>query len=190
MRLAWRKSGCSFDAIRATPAMIDEHADTLLAWYNAGENAAFMNGSGRMSRADVLDFWRDLREGSAHGFLTFSAGLLVGDMDIRGIRDGGGEFAIMIGAAASKGRGLGKAFARMLHVFAFRDLALERLYVSPRRDNARVLALEAFLGYARDDGAEAMARADADPACDTYSIDADRFRTRHEDAWREVEALR
>jgi RimJ/RimL family protein N-acetyltransferase len=187
MRLAWKEQGRPFEAVEPDAPMVEEHADTLLRWYNARENASMMNGSGAMSRADVLEFWRELRSSGAHGFLSFVGGALVGDMDIRAIRGRSGEFAIMIGDDANKGRGIGKALARMIHVFAFRELGIERLFVSPRRDNVRVLALEAFLGYQRDDGPEARERADEDPSCATYSLAGDEFRRRHEDAWREVE---
>ena len=187
MRLAWKQDGRSFEAIEPDAEAIERHADTLLLWYNARENAAMMNGSGTMSRADVVDFWRGLRHGGAHGFLSFIDGALAGDMDLRAVRGATAEFAIMIGDSANKGRGIGKALARMIHVFAFRDLGLERIFVSPRRDNGRVLALEAFLGYARDDGEEARERADDDSACETYSLGRDEFRRRHEAAWREVE---
>lgn len=188
MRLTWTREGRTFEAVEPARAMVELHADTLLRWYSARENAAMMNGSGTMTRGDVIEFWDGLRNGGGRGFLSFVDGTLVGDMDVRAIREGTGEFAIMIGDAASKGRGLGKTLGRMIHVFAFRDLGLERIYVSPRRDNTRILALEAFLGYARDDGTEAKARADRDPDCDTYSIGRDDFRRRHEDAWREVRA--
>lgn len=187
MRLVWQENGRSLEATEPDAALVERHAATLLAWYNARENAAMMNGSGAMTLADVLDFWRELREGRGRGFLSFAGGRLVGDMDLRAVRGATGEFAIMIGDDASKGRGLGKAFARMIHVFAFRDVGLERVFVSPRRDNTRVLALEAFLGYAPDDGPEARERADDDPDCATYSLARDVFRRLHDDAWREVE---
>lgn len=190
MRLGWTESDRSFEAVEPDAELVERHADALLLWYNSRENAAMMNGSGLMSRDDVVEFWRELREGGAHGFLAFVDGALVGDMDIRAIRGATGEFAIMIGDAESKGRGIGKTFARMIHVCAFRDLGLERLFVCPRRDNARVHALNAFLGYTRDDGEEARARSDLDPDSDMYSLGRDTFRGRHEDAWREVEVRR
>ena len=190
MRLLWTDAGRSLEAIAPDSETVDRHADTLLRWYNAPANASMMNGSGTMSRLDVVHFWRELREGGAHGFLSFAEGALVGDMDLREVRGTTAEFAIMIGDVASKGRGLGKAFASMIHVFAFRELGLDRIFVAPRRDNARVLALEAFLGYARDDGDEARARSAGEAGCDTYSLGRDEFRRRHEGAWCEVRVLR
>jgi RimJ/RimL family protein N-acetyltransferase len=112
-------------------------------------------------------------------------GELVGDADVRGVRDGAAEFAIMIGAPAQQGRGLGRALASMVHVFAFRELGLDRLFVPPRRDNRRVHALNRFLGYERDDSAAARAYADGADS-ETYSISAATFRALHADAWEKV----
>jgi RimJ/RimL family protein N-acetyltransferase len=186
VRLAWSREGRSFEALEPDADLVERHAEALLAWYNAAENASMMNGSGTMSREDVLDFWRDLRAGGGRGFLSFVDGDLVGDMDIRNIRGRTGEFAIMIGGAATKGRGLGKVLGQMIHVHAFRDVALERVYVCPRTDNTRVIALEAFLGYEPDDSAEARVYGAGEIGCRTYSLSAATFRERHGGAWREV----
>jgi RimJ/RimL family protein N-acetyltransferase len=186
VRLAWSREGRSFEALEPDADLVERHADTLRAWYNAAENASMMTGSGTMTREDVLDFWRGLREGAGRGFLSFVDGDLVGDMDIRNVRGRAGEFAIMIGAAATKGRGLGKVLGQMIHVHAFRDLDLERVYVCPRTDNTRVLRLEAFLGYAPDDSAEARVYGAGEVGCRTYSLSAAAFRERHAVAWRDV----
>ena len=89
---------------------------------------------------------------------------------------------------ASPRRSSRRYSAAIVHVYAFRELGLERIYVPPRRDNVRVHALNAFLGYARDDGERARAYADADS--DAYSLGAETFRARHGDAWREVAITR
>lgn len=185
VRLQWLREGRSFEAIAPDDELVHRHAAQLCGWYNAPENAAMMNGSGAMSHDDVIEFWRDLGADGGHGFFGYVDGELVGDADLRGLRAGTAEFAIMIGRAESKGRGIGRALAEMVHVFAFRDLGLARLYVPPQRDNTRVHALNASLGYARDDSDAARAFADS-PACETYSIAAAAFRATHERAWREV----
>ncbi len=144
-----------------------------------------MDGSGVMSRDDVLDFWGDLSAAGGRGFFAFLDGKLVGDADLRGLRNRTAEFALMIGDAKHKGRGIGRRLAQMIHVFGFRDLGLERIYVPPRRDNARVHALNAFLGYERDESDAARVFVDS-PDCETFSLSAKAFRDRHGRPWREV----
>ncbi len=188
-RLLWTAGGRSLSAIEPDAALVSVHASVLCGWYNAAENAAMMDGSGTMSTADVIEFWRELREDGGHGFLGFEGEELIGDADLRGLRttEAGrvGEFAIMIGDPKAKGRGLGRTLATMIHVFAFRELGLVRIYVPPRRDNARVHALNAFLGYQRDESATAKTYADG-PDCVTYSLDRETFRARHTEAWRSI----
>lgn len=189
IRLLWAHDGHAFEAVEPDAALIDRHACQLCDWYNATENASMMDGSGTMTRADVVDFWRALRADGGRGFFAFVDGELVGDADVRGIDRGAAEFAIMIGSPERKGRGIGRAIARMVHVFAFRELRLDRLYVPPRRDNARVHALNAFLGYEPDESGVARAYADS-PDCATFSLSRAGFRARHGDAWLEVVAAR
>ncbi|HVJ90788.1 MAG TPA: GNAT family N-acetyltransferase [Labilithrix sp.] len=187
VRLAWTRDGHDFEAVEPDVPLLEQHAERLRDWYNAPENASTMDGSGNMSRQDVLEFWYELRRSGGRGFFGFVDGDLVGDADLRNIDSSAatGEFAVMIGGATQKGRGVGRALSMMVHVFAFRELSLDRLYVPPRLDNARVHALNAFLGYERDDSPAARAFADS-PDCETYSIGSAAFQRRHADAWREV----
>ncbi|MBX3208127.1 MAG: GNAT family N-acetyltransferase [Labilithrix sp.] len=184
--LTWETEDRSFAAIEPDAALVARSAEQLRDWYNAHDNASMMEGSGVMSCDDVIEFWRELRASGGRGFLGFVDGRLVGDADLRSIHDGAAEFALMIGSAAEKGRGFGRALASMIHVFAFRELALSRVFVPPRRDNHRVHALNAFLGYERDESAAARAFADG-PDSETYSLAAETFRAKHRAAWREVE---
>jgi RimJ/RimL family protein N-acetyltransferase len=190
-RLLWRRPDHVLEARRGDAALVEQHADALLGWYNDPSNASMMGGSGTMTRADVIDFWRELGEGGGHGYLSFVDGALVGDMDLRGIsEDAGGavaEFAIMIGDRTRQGAGLGRSFALMLHVHAFRDLGLTKLYVPPRRENARVHRLNDWLGYSRDDGEAARSYADEE-GCVTSSLDGATLRRLHPEAWTSVEA--
>ena len=62
VRLVWNRGGHAFEAIEPDVHLLERHADRLRDWYNAPENASMMDGSGTMSREDVLDFWRDLRD--------------------------------------------------------------------------------------------------------------------------------
>lgn len=185
-RLVWHRGGRRFEALEPDDALVARHASVLRDWYNAAENASMMDGSGTMTDADVIAFWRELRAEGGRGFLAFADGVLVGDADLRGVTATSAEFAIMIGDAAQKGLGIGRTLATMVHVFAFRELGLRRIFVPPRRDNVRVHALNAFLGYERDDTPEARAYADG-PDCETYSLDADTFHRLHREAWNAVE---
>ncbi|MCW5834871.1 MAG: GNAT family N-acetyltransferase [Labilithrix sp.] len=186
LRLTWDREDRSFEAVEPDAALVARFADRLRDWYNAHDNASMMDGSGVMTRDDVVEFWRDLRASGGRGFLGFVDGRLVGDADLRSIGDGAAEFALMIGPAAEKGRGIGRTLASMIHVFAFRELGLERVFVPPRRDNHRVHALNAFLGYERDESPRARAFADG-PDAETFSLAAATFRDKHRAAWREVE---
>lgn len=187
IHLRWTRDGHRFEAIEPGPDLVERHADILRDWYNAHDNASMMDGSGAMTREDVLEFWASMRERGARGFLGFCDGELIGDGDVRGVRDGAAEFAVMIGGAAHKGRGLGRTLSLLIHVFAFRELGLARIYVPPRKDNERVHALNRFLGYVRDESEAAQTYADG-PESETYSLDRATFAALHADAYREVEA--
>lgn len=187
--LAWHSHDPSLRAIEPDEALVRRHASTLAGWYNASENATMMGAGAVMSEDDVIDFWRELRQGGARGFLCFSGEALVGDMDLRGeLARGHAEFAIMIGETREKGRGLGLAFATMIHVFAFRDLGLGRIYVTPKTENERVQRLNRRLGYVRDDGP--LARSFLEPGDDeseSQSIGEAELRSALPAAWTEVD---
>jgi len=189
IELRWDKDGLSLVALEPDDALVAAHAATLTRWYTAPENASMMGGSTTMTEADTREYWTELREAGGRGFLFFADGVLVGDADLRGFRDDVAEFAIMIGEASQKGRGLGLALARMLHVFAFRELRLRRLYVPPKAENARVHRLNAALGYQPDDGPVARSFADEEDAR-TASVGPEEFRAKNDAAWREVVARR
>lgn len=189
VRLAWPADNRLVEAIEPDEDLVERNAERLRDWYNDPDNASMMDGCGTMSTEDVVDFWRTLRNDRGRGFFAFENGVLVGDADLRQVRDGAAEFALMIGPAEAKGRGVGRALAILVHVFAFRELGLPRLFVPPRRDNVRVHALNRFLGYEPDDGQLARAFGD-EPSCQTYSLSARAFREKHAAAWCEVEVHR
>lgn len=180
------RDGRSFVAAEVEGERLAQHVRRLRDWYNATENASMMGGATDTSDADVLAFVRGLRAAGGRWFLLTVDGEPVGDMDLRSVTERTAEFAIMIGDTHRKGQGLGATFATMLHVFAFRDLALARIYVQPRRENVRVQRLERSLGYVPDDSPEARSHADDDDVL-TMSITAADFRARHADAWSSLE---
>jgi len=145
--------------VEPTPDDVAVHAAELRAMYNDAHNRSMM-GHDEMTEADVIEHFADMHRDGARAFLFFQDGIFVGDGDLRGIEDGAAELAIMIGARASQGRGLGTRFAMMLHAFAFRTLGLAKVYVGivPGNDASRRLFEK--LGYRVDDSAEARAYAD------------------------------
>lgn len=182
--------GPSLRAVEPDDALVEAHAATLARWYNAAENASMLGGATDLAEADVVAFWRELRAAGGRGFLSFADGDLVGDMDLRTVDMGRrtAEFAILVGDAATKGRGLGGRLACMIHVFAFRELGLLRTYGQPKRANVRVQRLEARLGYARDDSPEAWAYADPGDDVLPASCAREAFEARCPDALRDVVA--
>lgn len=193
IELSWVKDGVSLVAVEPDEALVASHADRLTRWYNAPENASMMGGSGSMTDDDTREYWAELRANGGRGFLFFVGGVLTGDADLRSFGEAPlgafAEFAIMIGDSAQKGRGLGRALAEMVHVFAFRELGLARVYGQPKPENVRVRRMEAGIGYERDDGPIARSIADDDQSL-TQSIGPDAFRERCGAAWREVVARR
>ncbi len=187
VELSWTREGRIFRAVEPDETLVDAHAARLAGWYNLEPNASLMGNTVRMSEADVREFWADLRADGARAFLLFVDDALVGDADLRNVTSADAEFAIMIGALEQQGRGLGTALAAVVHVFAFRELALERIYVELKPENERVKRLDLRLGYAPDDSPAARALAEDDAAV-TMSIGREVFRERNRDAWRAVAA--
>ena len=186
MEVRWQRENALYRAIEPTAQLIDEHADTLRDWYNLPSNAAMMGNTVEMSRDDVVEYWAGIAERTARGFLLFVEDNLAGDAELRNITSARAEFSIMIGA--DQGRGLGATFSAMLHVFAFRSLGLERVYVQPKPENIRVQRMELRLGYALDDSPEARALADEERDI-TMSISRAMFAERNAAAWNEVQSL-
>jgi RimJ/RimL family protein N-acetyltransferase len=177
-----------FVIVEPTPRDIAVHARALAAMYSDEHNRSMM-GHEPMTEADVVEHFEDMRREGARTFLFFLDGTLVGDGDLRGIANGAAELAIMIGARASQGRGLGARFAVMLHAFAFRVMKLERIYVGIVPHNAASRRLFEKLGYTVD--ASDAARAYAEDASDAMmSIDRASFEARHRAALEEVHVTR
>jgi RimJ/RimL family protein N-acetyltransferase len=175
-------------AVQPDARLVTAHAAQLCAWYNNMENAQMMGAGSTMTEADVRDFWADLDASGARGFLCFVGDRLVGDMDLRGkLSDGYAEFAIMVGDTRDKGQGLGLAFATMIHVFAFRELGLHRIYVTPKRENQRVQRLNRRLGYVPDASERARSFLDeGDTESESQSVGPDELRAAIGADWQSV----
>ncbi len=163
--------------VEPTPDEVHAHARDLAAMYNDDHNRAMM-GHDAMTEADVVAHFDEMRRDGARTLLFFQGETLVGDGDLRGMAAGAAELAIMIGARATQGRGLGTRFALMLHAFAFRVLGLERVYVGIVPGNLASRRLFDKLGYREDASDEARAYAD-DESDVTTSTDRASFEARH-----------
>ena len=157
-RIAWG----DLTAVEPTAAEVAAHSATLAAAYNDPHNAAMMGHDEPFTPADVEAHFAALREEGARAFLLFAGGVLAGDGDLRGFLGGRAELALMIGARAAQGRGLGTRFATMLGAFAFRGLGLERLVVAILPGNAASRRLFEKLGYRVDSGPAARVYVEAD----------------------------
>ena len=173
--IEWRGEGEALMAIEPTEAEIADAASDLAAYYNDAHNRQMMAHEGEpFTAAGVATYYRELREEGSRPFLFQRAGVLVGDGDLRNIEDRTAEIAIMIGGRAVQGRGLGTRYAIMLHVFAFRVLGLERVFISVIPANTASRRLFEKLGYEIDDSPEARELID-DETDVTLSIARARF---------------
>jgi RimJ/RimL family protein N-acetyltransferase len=177
-RIAWTTDVGELVAIEPQLTEVAAHAVELAAGYNQPENARLMGHVAPFSETEVVDHYESMFDEGARPFLLCVGGQLVGDADLRGIRDGAAEFAFMIAARDQQGKGLGTKFALMVHAYAFAKLGLDRVYASivPRNHASRRVFEK--LGYTADDSAEA--RAFADEAGDvTMMIDRTTFERAH-----------
>jgi RimJ/RimL family protein N-acetyltransferase len=180
-RIEWHTEGEMLAATEPSSAEIEAAAAPLAAYYNDAHNQRMMAHDADLSAAEVVDYYRELRGDGGRPFLLERApaggpAALMGDADLRNVDvdDKTAEFAIMIGARDTQGRGIGTRFAVMVHGFAFRVLGLERIYVSIIPANAASRRLFEKLGYDVDDSPEAREYTDEDSDL-TMSIQRHRF---------------
>ncbi len=160
VRVEWDVAGDVLAADEPTPAEVAAAAEALAAAYNDAHNREMMAHSGEMTRADVVAWYAALAPPGARPFLLRRNGALLGDADLRRIEGGRAEFAIMVGARADQGKGLGTRFAIMIHAFAFHTLGLERVYVTVVPGNVASRRLFSKLCYRVDESPAARAYAD------------------------------
>lgn len=173
-RIEWTTNVGKLVAMEPQLAEVSAHAGELAAGYNEPENARLMGHVEPISDTEVVDHYVAMFDEGARPFLLYLDGKLVGDADLRGMRDGAAEFAFMIAARDQQGKGLGTKFALMVHAYAFSTLGLVRVYASIMPKNHASRRVFEKLGYTLDDGAEA--RTFADDAGDvTLAIDRATF---------------
>ncbi|MGE0549111.1 MAG: GNAT family N-acetyltransferase [Kofleriaceae bacterium] len=175
--IEWSAPAGLLRAIEPTHDEVANHASALTAAYNDPLNAPMLGHDAELSRDDVLEHYAKLRDQRAHAFLLFCDGALAGDADLRGIAGGAAEFAFMIAMPSAQGKGLGTAFATMVHAFGFSRLALDAIYASIIPANTASRRAFDKLGYSVD--VSPAARQYADPGDVTMSIGRDTFERVH-----------
>lgn len=150
------------------------YAATLAAGYNDPRNAPLMGHTQVIEPFEVIQLYADAARDGARSFLLFEAGGLVGDADLRNLRDGAAEFAFMIASPAGQGKGLGTRFATMVHAVGFHMIQLAQIYASVVPENTASRRVFEKLGYTVDDSPEAREFAD-EPGDVVLSIDRARF---------------
>jgi len=177
-RIEWASPGGVLLAYEPTFKELQAHAAALAAAYSDPHNAALMGHGAPFDAAEVLEHYQSMQAEGARTFLLFHAGQFAGDADFRNVASGAAEFAFMVAATASQGRGLGTRFAIMLHWFGFAQLGLERVYASIDPANAASLRVFEKLGFAVDSGPAARGFADSQRDL-VMSIDRATFERRH-----------
>ncbi|HEY4177348.1 MAG TPA: GNAT family protein [Kofleriaceae bacterium] len=177
-RIEWQTEVGQLCATEPAIADVARHAAQLAAGYNDPRNAELMGHTEPLSEADVVDHYEDSMEDGARAFLLFLDGQLVGDGDLRGLRDGAAEFAFMIAAPSIQGKGLGTRFAIMIHAFGFAHAGLDRIYASVVTQNVASRRVFEKMGYHVDDSDEARSFAD-DPDDIVLLITRETFERQH-----------
>ena len=176
-RIEWSSDRGELVAFEPTLDEVQAHVRELAAAYNDAHNAPLLGHEVEISQTDVIDHYTALRDRGARAFLLYCNGSLAGDADLRGIHQRHGEFAFMIAAPGAQGKGLGTAFATMIHAFGFAKLPIDRIYASIIPANTASRRAFDKLGYRIDESAEAQAL--ADPGDLVMSIDRPTFEQRH-----------
>ena len=173
-RIDWQTEVGHLAAIEPSLEEVTLHAAQLAAGYNDPRNAELMGHTEPISDDEVVDHYDASMEDGVRSFLLVVDGALVGDGDLRGARDGAAEFAFMIAAPNTQGKGLGTRFAVMIHAFGFAQLALERIYASVVPHNVASRRVFEKMGYELDHGPEARSYAD-EPGDVTLRLDRETF---------------
>jgi RimJ/RimL family protein N-acetyltransferase len=172
-------------ALEPTLKEVAARASQLAAGYNEPRNAKLMGHEEPISEFEVVDHYEAMFQDGARVFLLYRDDQLVGDADLRGLRDGTAEFAFMVAAPTEQGKGLGTKFARMIHAVAFEALGLHHVFASIVPANVASRRVFEKLGYIRDDGPVARAYAD-DPEDIVMAIDRETFMKLHANALEEI----
>lgn len=184
-QVEWTAGDGALRAFEPTPRELEGVAEQLAVYYNEPHNSTMMDHSGPMSPADVIEHFAEMQAAGDRPFLLERDGVLMGDADLRHIKAGRAEFAIMIGQRGLQGKGLGTRFALMLHALAFEALGLERVFVAIIPANAASQGLFRKLGHETDMSPAARAYIDEEDDV-TMSMGKEAFRRAHANVVSEV----
>jgi len=183
-QLDWTTPAGALCAFEPTADELEAHVPALVAAYNEPHNARLLGHTSLLSADDVREHFAALRDEGGRALLLYRDGALAGDADLREPDGDACEFAFLIAAPAAQGKGLGTAFATMIHAAAFADGALTRIYASVLPSNVASRRVFEKLGYALDTSAAARARGDDGDV--VLSIDRRTFVERHAAAIAEI----
>lgn len=161
-----------------SPSELAPLAPLLATFYNEPHNRAMLTNTQDLSPGEVVQHFEEQWSAGGRPFLLTRDGALLGDADLRRFEGATAEFAILVGARAEQGRGLGRRFGLMAHALAFGPLGLERLYAAIIPANGPSRRLFEWLGYLPDHGPGARACADEEDDL-TYSLSRADFLARH-----------
>jgi RimJ/RimL family protein N-acetyltransferase len=184
--LEWTFTHGKLLAIRPTISQIACHAPALAAFFNDRHNRAMMGNTVDMSPAEVEEHYTNLLAEGSVPFFLFLDGELVGDADFRHLHHRQAEFTIAIGPRSAQGKGLGRAFAILVHAFAFAHLPLDRVMVAILPHNLPSLRLFQGLGYVTDTSSAARAFAESENEI-TLSLGRADFANQHAAAWSQLQ---
>ncbi len=176
--ITWPVGGATLRLLEPTRDEVAAAAPVLAGFYNEPYNRSMMAHAEDRTVAEVVEHFERLWDEGGRPLLLERDGALLGDADLRRFEGRTAEFAIMVGARAVQGQGLGLRFGLMAHVLAFDLLDLERVYASIIPANRASLRMFEKLGYERDDSPAARACADEDDDV-TLSLPRARFRELH-----------
>ncbi|HEY3803300.1 MAG TPA: GNAT family N-acetyltransferase [Kofleriaceae bacterium] len=174
-RLSWTTPAGLVTAVEPTPDEIRAHAAELARGYNDPANASLMGHTAEISEDEVADSYAELIDDGGRAFLAFCDGAFVGDADLRGLHGGGAEFAFMIGARHTQGKGLGTKLATMICKFGFETIGLATIYGSVVPENVASRRVFEKLGFVLDDSPAAREFAD-EPGDLVMAIGRETFR--------------
>jgi RimJ/RimL family protein N-acetyltransferase len=184
-RVEWLDGGDLLVALEPTEAEVRSAAAALAAGYNDPHNRVMIDNEHDYAASDVVEHFATMAADGARTFLLYRGDELVGDADFRHVEAGRAEFAILVVARSSQGKGLGTRFARMLHALAFRALGVERVYVTILPHNVASRRVFEKIGYREDVSPEARAYVD-DETDLSLSLGREEFERREGEALRAV----
>ncbi|MFA6033977.1 MAG: GNAT family N-acetyltransferase [Myxococcota bacterium] len=140
----------SLRLVEPVESEVRQAAAELAGWYSDPVNMRLMTATAPMSPSEVEEWYAEKRARRERTFLIRDGQVLVGDADFRNITHSSAEFAIMIGNAERRGKGLGTRAAIALHRLAFLELGMKSLCLSVSPFNTAAIRSYRKLGYVEE----------------------------------------